>query len=208
MCTRISAISIAIVLLAACSAVAASYAVPNLQLPSLTGEIQTLSDQKEKIVVLNFWATWCIPCRKEMPVFVKLHREYENHGVLFIAASRDEAETRNEVAKFAKEFAIPFPIWLNATAEQQASFRLATALPATVIIDRQGKAVFRIIGESTERDLRARLNYLLSGSPNQKAPNELVLPPGITAEHFREHELGLEDEHEEEPAEDGSAVPS
>ena len=188
---------------------AAQFEVPELQLKNLAGEVQSLSQYRDRVVILNFWATWCGPCRKEIPLFVELQRIYADRGVQFIGASTEDWEQRENINKFVEGYKINYPIWLGATSEQQASFHLATAMPATIIIDKAGRGCFRIIGESSRSDLVSRIEFLLSGG-SETPPKELVLPEGITPEHFREHELGLEDEHHEENElnEADSEVPS
>ena len=184
-------------------------AIPDLELKDLEGNLHKLSDYRGSIVVLNFWATWCVPCRKEMPLFVDLQNEYMSRGVQFIAASTDESDSQKEVPKFVKEFHLNFPVWIGATPDQQASFRLGTALPATLIIDADGNLAYRIIGESTREMLEQRLECLLSKGA-LPSPPDLVLPPGITPEHWKEHEAGMEEEHDhgEEAVDEGSHVPS
>jgi thiol-disulfide isomerase/thioredoxin len=187
----------------------AGFEIPELQLKNLAGEVQSLSQYRGRVVILNFWATWCVPCRKEIPLFVELQRIYADRGIQFIGASTEDWDQRENINKFVESYKINYPIWLGATSEQQASFRLATAMPATIIIDKAGRGCFRIIGESSRSDLVSRIEFLLSedsGTP----PRDLVLPEGITPEHFREHELGLEDEHHEENELSGadSEVPS
>jgi thiol-disulfide isomerase/thioredoxin len=188
---------------------ASQFEVPELELRNLSGEVQTLSQFRGQVVILNFWATWCVPCRKEIPLFVELQRIYADRGIQFIGASTEDWDQRENINKFVESYKINYPIWLGATSEQQASFRLATAMPATIIIDKAGRGCFRIIGESSRSDLVSRIEFLLSedsGTP----PRDLVLPEGITPEHFREHELGLEDKHHEENELSGadSEVPS
>jgi thiol-disulfide isomerase/thioredoxin len=183
-------------------------APPELRLRNLQGEAQSLSDYRGRIVVLNFWATWCQPCQKEIPLFVQLHTRYASQGVQFIAASIDDSETQNRVPDFVRRHGIPFQVWVGATPQDQFSFRLAKAIPATVILDRNGNSVFRIIGEAHRDVLLERLDWLLSERSNP-APSELILPAGVTPEHFRKHELGIEEKEEEEKAETGgSEVPS
>lgn len=188
---------------------AAGFEIPELQLKNLDGEVQSLSQYRGRVVILNFWATWCVPCRKEIPLFVELQRIYADRGVQFIGASTEDWDQRENINKFVESYNINYPIWLEATPEQQASFHLATAMPATIIIDKAGKGCFRIIGESSRSDLVSRIEFLISGN-SETPPKELVLPDGITPEHFREHELGLEDEHHEENELSGadSEVPS
>ncbi|MGI8785643.1 MAG: TlpA family protein disulfide reductase [Acidobacteriota bacterium] len=193
-----------IVVLAFCSTAGAQ---SSLQLKDLVGRPQSLADYRGQIVVLNFWATWCVPCRKEMPELVELQSVLGSRGVQFIGASLDDAETQGQIPAFVRRHKINFPVWIGASPQDQASFRLATSIPATVILDGSGNAVFRIIGVATREVLLERLQWLLSDR-SLPAPAELVLPAGITPEHFKEHEAGLEDEHEEEEKEAGSEVPS
>jgi thiol-disulfide isomerase/thioredoxin len=180
---------------------------PDMALRNLRGEVERLSDLRDRIVVLNFWATWCAPCEKEIPTLVRLHNTYASRGVEFVGASIDDAETQKDIRSFVRRYRIPFRVWLGASEAQQAAFRLGTSIPATVILDRDGRAMFRMVGEVTQTLVTERLEWLLSARA-APAPAELVLPPGITPEHFREHELGLEDEHEEEEKGASSEVPS
>lgn len=190
-------------------AVSSWAAVADLELKDLEGNFHKLSDYRGRIVVLNFWATWCVPCRKEMPLFVELQNEYGSRGVQIIAASTDAPDSQQEIPKFVKEFHLNFPVWIGATPEQQASFRLGTGLPGTVIIDVDGNPAYRIIGESTREMLEQRMECLLSKGA-LPSPPDLVLPPGITPEHWKEHETGMEEDHEhtDEMVQEGSHVPS
>ena len=104
---------------------------------------------------------------------------------------------------------IEFPIWVNTTEEQQATFRLATALPATAILDTEGQLRFRIIGQVDNDALTARLDWVLSGQTTGP-PADLLLPDGMSPENFEKHMSG-EDEHHHEKAtavEASSEVPS
>lgn len=191
-----------------------SFPPPELELQTLKKEPAKLSDHRGQIVVLNFWATWCVPCRKEMPLFVEMQNEYGPRGVQFIAASTDPPKDRKKVEKFAKQYQINFPIWTGATPDDQDGMELGTFLPATAIFDTNGQKVFRIIGEATREVLTERLDYLLSNRKDSM-PAELSLPPGMTEEHWEEHLLAMDegegedehahDQHAEEP---GSEVPS
>ncbi|HEU4509895.1 MAG TPA: TlpA disulfide reductase family protein, partial [Pyrinomonadaceae bacterium] len=97
------------------------------------GTEQRLSALKGRIVVLNFWATYCIPCRKEMPDLAAIQNEFAALGVQVIGASADEEEDREKVLQFAKETKVNFPIWLGATPTDMMKFGLGAALPGTVI---------------------------------------------------------------------------
>ncbi|MGH9908788.1 MAG: TlpA disulfide reductase family protein, partial [Pyrinomonadaceae bacterium] len=100
-----------------------------LVLKDLSGTEQRLSSLRGRIVVLNFWATYCIPCRQEMPDLAAIQNEYAALGVQVIGASADEEESRAEVLKFVKETRINFPIWIGANASDMVRFGLGGALP-------------------------------------------------------------------------------
>jgi peroxiredoxin len=136
-------------------------AAPALALPDLSGQEQTLASYKGKIVVLNFWATWCVPCRKEMPAFVQVQNEYAAWGVQVVAASADTAETQGQVVKFVREKKLSFPVWTGATTEHMLAFGLGAELPGTVVIDRDGKIVARFKGMVKEADLKKEIDAQL-----------------------------------------------
>jgi thiol-disulfide isomerase/thioredoxin len=166
-----------------------------------------------KVVVLNFWATWCAPCRREIPLLVRVQTEYGPRGVQVVGPSIDEPEDRATAERFARDMRVNYPVLYGHTTGDMKPLGLATAIPATAIFDRDGKRLFRIIGEVHEDAIRSRLNWLLSNRA-ATAPPELVLPPGVTPEHFAQHEAGIEEDEDEHHAEGsheeegGSAVPT
>lgn len=137
-------------------------AAPELSLKDIAGASQSLSGYRGKIVVLNFWATWCAPCKGEMPAFVKIQNSYAAFGVQVIGASADEADKRAAVIQFVRENQINFPIWMGATNANLAAFGLSASLPATVIIDREGKTVAVFQGVVTAEQLQKQIDALLA----------------------------------------------
>jgi hypothetical protein len=149
-----------------------------------------------------------------MPLFAEISRRYGARGIRVLGASIDEAQDRPAARRLARELGIRYTVWYDGSTEDMKRLRLGTAVPATVILDRDDQARFRVIGEVKEPDLTARLDWLLSDR-TAEAPAELALPAGVTAEHFAEHEAGeSEDEHAHEHAKEttvaeaGSAVPT
>ena len=135
------------------------------------GTEQRLSALKGRIVILNFWATYCIPCRKEMPDLAAIQNQYAALGVQVIGASADEEEDRAKVLQFAKETKVNFPIWLGATTTDMMKFGLGAALPGTVIIDRDGRVVKVISGVVNQADLKKQIDALLA-TAEKTAANE------------------------------------
>ncbi len=132
-----------------------------LKLKDLFETEQSLSQFKGRIVVLNFWATYCEPCRKEMPDLAAIQNEYAALGVQVIGASADEISDRAKVLQFIKETKVNFPVWMGATAADMSRFGLGTALPGTVIIDKNGKIVEAISGVVNAEDLRKQIDAML-----------------------------------------------
>ena len=86
-----------------------------------------LGELPGKVVVLNFWATWCVPYREEMPLLVQAEQTGRNKGVIFIGASLDEKDTRNAIPKFLEKYRVSFPIWTGATGDNLAKFGMGEA---------------------------------------------------------------------------------
>lgn len=132
-----------------------------LKLKDLFGAEQSLSALKGRIVVLNFWATYCVPCREEMPDLAAIQNEYAALGVQVIGASTDVSEDRPKVLQFIKETKVNFPIWTGATASDMTRFGLGEALPGTVVIDKTGKIVKVISGIVNQADLKKQIASML-----------------------------------------------
>jgi len=145
----------------------------NLPFKDMNGNKVKVSDLRGKPVVLNFWATWCVPCRAEMPLFVEAEKEYAPRGVAFVAASLDDKQSRPKIPDFVGEFQIPFPIWVGASTEDLSDLRLGTALPATAFLDRDGRIVARVLGQITKQELYDRLDWVTGGRQGP-APEPLV----------------------------------
>lgn len=175
---------------------AAVVAAPELALRTMGGAEDSLAAHRGKIVILNFWATWCVPCREEMPMLEKLRREYSARGVEVIGASTDLPETQKQIAPFVKKLKLTFPIWLGATLQDMERFGLGTALPATAVIDREGRIVGRILGPLEEPDLRTRVEWLLGNRTGEE--------PAATLDTFAKHKAaeGEHEGHEHKPGEE------
>lgn len=145
----------------------------SLRLKATGGRPRSLIDHRGKIVVLNFWATWCKPCREEIPILVSLDSRYRERGVDFICASADDSNTQKNVAGFARRLKISFPVWVGATMDDVKRLGLGNAIPATVIIDRNGAVVGRILGPVSNADLQNRIEWLL-GDRQTPAPAAVV----------------------------------
>ena len=148
-------------------------ATPDLTLTNLDGKAHSLAAYRGKIVVLNFWATWCLPCREEMPMLSKLAAKYNENDVVFLAASIDDAQTQTKITHFLEKKKITLAVFTGATPETLKQFSLGEIVPATLIFDRDGAPLFRIEGEASKKDISSRVDWLLSDRSG-KQPKLLI----------------------------------
>jgi thiol-disulfide isomerase/thioredoxin len=134
------------------------------------GELQSISRYKGKIVVLNFWATWCVPCQHEMPMLAEFQRKYSDQGLVVLGASVDEASTQPKIKPIAIKDNILFPLLVGVTTDEMQQLQLGEAIPATAFFDADGKLVGRILGELTRSDLQHRIEWMLGKHRGKEPP--------------------------------------
>ena len=117
----------------------------------LDGREVTLAALDGKVVVLNFWASWCGPCRLEMPDFQKAWEEHQEQGVVFVGIAVDD--TASEASKFAEQVGVTYPLALDTTGDVARSYRLR-AVPSTYFIDREGRLATTLHGLANQGVLR------------------------------------------------------
>lgn len=132
-----------------------------LALNDLSGVPQDLKTYNGRFAVVNFWATWCVPCKEEMPDLAAIQNDYAALGVQVIGVTADAEKDKAKVLKFVRDVKVNFPIWLGLTNPQMESFGVGKALPATVIVNREGKIVWRKVGKIDAVELRKELDKLL-----------------------------------------------
>jgi thiol-disulfide isomerase/thioredoxin len=169
---------VAVIALLSCalSAVAGETA-PSLDLRDLQGAPHKLEEYRGKPVVLNFWATWCVPCAAEMPLLNEMQTRYKGK-VLFIAASVDDDDMKPAVEAFIKKHqAEALTVMMGASLDSLHDFGLQQAMPGTVFIDAEGNMVDRLSGKLKRVDLAQRLRKL-TGEPEPKpAPRSTKKSP-------------------------------
>ncbi|MDE2300070.1 MAG: TlpA family protein disulfide reductase [Burkholderiales bacterium] len=117
-------------------AVAPASIAPDFTLRALNGPNLRLQEQRGRVVMINFWATWCGPCRQEMPHLNRLYQKYKGSGFVLLGVNVDD-DTRN-AAEVAAKLGVTFPVLLDTDKQVSRRYDLAT-MPSTVLIDRDGK---------------------------------------------------------------------
>jgi len=145
---------------------------PNFTLQTLDGKNISLTDFRGKAVLVNFWATWCGPCKIETPWLVELQSQYGSQGLQVVGVAMDDSG-QDEIAKFAKDMRVNYPVLLGKEAVGDA-YGGVPALPESFFVGRDGKIVDRIIGlkgrgeieDSVKKALKSEVGLIESNSPN------------------------------------------
>ena len=152
---------LALSLLPGCPAFAAKVGevAPDFTRRDFTGRQLTLSDQRGKLVLLNFWATWCPPCREEMPLFSGWQRELKGKGLQVIGVSMDDDAT--SVKEFVAKYPVAYPIVMG-DVKLAETFGGVLGLPLSYLIDAQGRVVARYQGEADLSRMEAKIREVLA----------------------------------------------
>ena len=161
-----------------------STVAPDFSLESLEGKTMRLSDFRGKAVLLNFWATWCGPCRIEMPWFVELQQKYGSQGLQVVGVAMDDA-SKEDIAKFAKDMGVNYPVLIGKEAVGD-SYGGIPALPETFFIGRDGKVVDKILGLRGKAEIEDAIKKALNTQPtatqarvpqpSEAAPAQMMQP--------------------------------
>jgi peroxiredoxin len=133
---RIAALAVALTAGTASSAIAPATQAPDFTLHALSGPNMRLKEQRGRVVMVNFWATWCAPCRQEMPQLVRLYEKYRSSGFVLLGVNVDDDSSK--AVEVANKLGVTFPVLLDADKTVSKLYDLST-MPSTVLIDRDGK---------------------------------------------------------------------
>ncbi|HWV56321.1 MAG TPA: TlpA disulfide reductase family protein, partial [Longimicrobiales bacterium] len=143
--------------------VAPGQPAPAFEARVLGGDRLAVGDLRGEVVVLNVWATWCIPCVREMPALEALHRELREDGLRVVAVSIDRGSAEAEVRRFIQDHDITFTVLLDPDQRVTGTFR-TIGVPETFVIDRDGTIAHRWFGEIEPEALRDQVAELLRTS--------------------------------------------
>lgn len=132
-------------------------AATNFTLQTLEGETVSLADYKGKKVILNFWATWCPPCKAEMPHMQSFYEQMNQEEVVILAVNLTSQDTQDKVETFVDAYGLTFPIALDVDGEVGRLYEIFT-IPTTYFIDEEGKIVQKYIGPLDEQSMKKMIN--------------------------------------------------
>jgi thiol-disulfide isomerase/thioredoxin len=135
-----------------------NFASPELTLTDLSGSPVSLKDYLGSVVLVNLWATWCPPCKAEMPSLQTFYESHKADGFVLVAI--DQEETLEVVKPFVSEFGLTFPVWLDENYQAQRKFNTSN-LPSSYVIDRTGKVRLMWIGEISGEFLEKYVTKLI-----------------------------------------------
>ncbi len=136
-----------------------SFAAPELSLQNLQGKTESLSDYRNAVVLVNNWATWCPPCKAEMPTLSAYHNEHSSEGFTIIAI--EAGDPGEDVSQFVESYGLKFPVWLDPNGASLRAFGNGT-LPNSYVIDRSGTVRYAWTGEISKAMLEKYVTPLLS----------------------------------------------
>jgi peroxiredoxin len=134
---------------------------PPFTLKTQDGRKVSLADYKGKAVLVNFWATWCVPCKLEMPWFVDLHKQYASQGFEILGVDEDDEKDHGQIDKFAKKIGVNYPILLGTDTTSKA-YGGVDVLPTSFYIGRDGKVVEEAAGLISRDEIEANIKKALA----------------------------------------------
>lgn len=137
-----------------------NYTAPELTLTDIEGISRSLADYRGQVVLVNLWATWCPPCKAEMPVIESFYKKYKDQGFTVVAIN--DGDPTNDVLQFVRDYKLTFPVWLDPTyiATEQAFKSLN--LPTSYVIDRNGIVQLQWMGSISRKMLDQHLIPLIT----------------------------------------------
>ncbi len=132
---------------------------PSLSLRDVQGDPHSLSDYRGRVVLVNLWATWCPPCKAEMPILQKFYLKHQNEGFVVIAI--EDGDPAPAVIAFVDDLGLTFPVWLDPTYQATERAFKTMNLPSSYVIDRTGKIRLRWVGAISQENLERYLPALI-----------------------------------------------
>jgi len=140
------------------------FLAPDFSLPAASGEVITLSDLRGQPVLINYWASWCPPCKAEMPALERVYQEFKEQGFIVLAVNATNQDDAADAVAFSQSLNLSFPILFDSTGEVSSDY-LVRALPSTYFVDSYGIIQEVVIGgPMSEALLRIRVQQLIGNT--------------------------------------------
>jgi peroxiredoxin len=139
------------------------YPAPDLSLTDLDGRPASLADYRGKVVLVNLWATWCPPCKEEMPALETFYRKHAGDGFAIVAVN--DGDPTSDVVQFVKDYKLTFPVWLDPTYIATEKAFKTMNLPSSFVIGRDGKIVLSWVGGINLRTLEKYVTPIIDDQP-------------------------------------------
>jgi thiol-disulfide isomerase/thioredoxin len=140
-----------------------AYPAPELSLTDLAGNPASLADYRGKIVLVNLWATWCPPCKEEMPALETFYRKHAEEGFAIVAVN--DGDPTSDVVQFVKDYGLSFPVWLDPTYIATEKKFKTKNLPSSFVIDRDGQVVLSWVGGINLSTLEKYVTPIIEDQP-------------------------------------------
>ncbi len=139
------------------------YPAPDLSLNDLNGSPVSLADYRGKVVLVNLWATWCPPCKEEMPALETFYRKHKDDGFAIVAVN--DGDPTPDVVQFVKDYGLSFPVWLDPTYIATEKKFKTMNLPSSFVINRDGQVVLSWVGGINLRNLEKYVTPVIENQP-------------------------------------------
>lgn len=139
---------------------------PEFALPDLSGKVHTLKDHRGEVVIIDFWATWCLPCREEMPALEQAYETFKDQGLMIPGVNWTQIDDPDKVAPFGEELGLTFPLLLDRRGEVSGRLYRVIGLPTSLFIARDGTVRQVFIGPIPLDELSSTLEALLGQGPS------------------------------------------
>jgi thiol-disulfide isomerase/thioredoxin len=139
------------------------YTAPELSLTDLQGNSTSLADYRGKVVLVNLWATWCPPCKEEMPALETFYRKHAGDGFAIIAVN--DGDPTSDVIQFVKDYGLTFPVWLDPTYIATEKAFKTLNLPSSFVINQDGQVVLSWVGGINLRTLEKYVTPIIESQP-------------------------------------------
>jgi len=137
-----------------------NYAAPELTLSDIQGVSRSLADYRGQVVLVNLWATWCPPCKAEMPALESFYKKHRDQGFTVLAIN--DGDPTKEVLQFVKDYRLTFPVWLDPTYIATEKVFKSLNLPTSYVIDREGTVRLQWVGGISRKMLDERVAPLIT----------------------------------------------